>query len=343
MKPNDLNNNGTQNEIIELNVGGCAYTTSRTTIDSYPDSMLVSLISERVPTATDTKKRIFIDRDGPLFRYILNFLRDKRLSLPENFAEHSQLRQEADFYGIEPIINYLDSLYNTINKRSSLISGSMQSLVSTTSNTTMNESISSSNIGNNKPVYFTIVSKLYQGSLESYIGCIKVLGSLVELDSNSKKFMKYLTNQHFTTNDNNTKNEKIKSSSGGKVKVDSFVCECKFIHEDKIICCKPCGLTGTTSGSGDQQLISLCQSVVRVAKQFGMTTGYWDDMFYLCVDQSVPNREQLSSVLAERHSAKLLSSCMSDRRSNYDEQSKSSLVERWHIAPLKQIKTSTKE
>lgn len=335
MKSNDFNHQSqsqNNNEIIELNVGGCSYTTSRTTIDSYPHSMLVNLISNglgRVPTAIDTKKRIFIDRDGPLFRHILNFLRDKRLSLPENFAEHSQLRQEADFYGIEPIVTYLDSVFYSgtagSSKKNSLISGSMQSLVSTTSSSTSNESDNKNN--NKSPVYFTIVSKLYQGSLESYIGCIKVLGTLIELDVNSKKFMKYLT-----------------ITKG----LDSFVCECKFIHEDKIICCKPCGLNAT-SGSGDQKLIGLCQSVVRVAKQFGMTTGYWEDMFYLCVDQSAPNREQLSSILNEKHNAKLLSSCMCDSikskssssyASSDEHGSKNSLVERWHIAPKK---TKSKE
>ena len=102
MRPND------SNEIIEFNVGGSTYTTTKTTITSYPESMLCRMISGSIPTATDIKQRIFIDRDGPLFRYILNFLRDKRLNLPENFTEYAQLRQEADFYRIEPIINHLD-------------------------------------------------------------------------------------------------------------------------------------------------------------------------------------------------------------------------------------------
>lgn len=122
MKSND------NSELIELNVGGCAYATSRTTILSYPDSMLCRMISGQMTSATDSKQRIFIDRDGPLFRHILNFLRDKRLNLPENFTEYAQLRQEADFYRIEPIINQLDSLYCSKSNLKFSISSSMASL-----------------------------------------------------------------------------------------------------------------------------------------------------------------------------------------------------------------------
>ena len=166
MRPND------SNEIIELNVGGCSYTTSRTTILSYPDSMLCHMISGQIPTATDTKQRIFIDRDGPLFRHILNFLRDKRLNLPENFSEYAQLRQEADFYQIEPILNHLDCLYpNKFNLKNSITS-SMTSLVS-------NSTDSSSQP---KALYFTIISKLHQGTIETMIGCLKILSTLLEPD-----------------------------------------------------------------------------------------------------------------------------------------------------------------
>jgi hypothetical protein len=98
-------------DIIEFNIGGTTYTTSRTTVTSYPDSMLCCMISGRLPNATDAKQRVFIDRDGPLFRYILNFLRDKQLNLPDDFNDFRQLRQEADFYRIDPIITQLDKQY----------------------------------------------------------------------------------------------------------------------------------------------------------------------------------------------------------------------------------------
>lgn len=309
MRPND------SNEIIELNVGGCSYTTSRTTILSYPDSMLSRMISGQMPTATDTKQRIFIDRDGPLFRHILNFLRDKRLNLPENFSEYAQLRQEADFYRIEPIINHLDCLFhNKLNLScKNSISSSMNSLVSTTDSNPAS-----------KGLYVTIISKLQQGTLETIIGCIKILGTISSLDTNSKRFLSCLTNSNATNSNGASTN--IPANL-----IDNFVCECKFMHEDKIISCKPCGLNGS---GNDPNLVNLCQSIVRLAKRYGITTGYWEDMFYLSLESSAPNREQLCSTLTEKNSAKLLSSCVCDRRGSYDENSNSSLVERWFLGEL---------
>lgn len=66
-------------------------------------------------------------------------------------------------------------------------------------------------------------------------------------------------------------------------------------------------------------------------KKIGITTGYWEDMFYLTLESAVPNREQLCSIMSEKHNAKLLSSSVCDRRSSYDENSTSTLVERWYL------------
>lgn len=87
-------------EIIGLNVGGHLYTTSRATLTRFPDSMLGSMFSDRLPTARDSQGNYVIDRDGPLFRYILNFLRTSTLVLPDNFHELDMLATEADFYQI---------------------------------------------------------------------------------------------------------------------------------------------------------------------------------------------------------------------------------------------------
>ena len=317
MKPDDTN------EILELNVGGFTYTTSRTTILSYPDTMLCKLISGQLPSACDTKQRIFIDRDGPLFRYILNFLRDKRLNLPENFSEHAQLRQEADFYRIEPIINYLDCVFFGKLSPSSKdsISASMTSLVSTANEAQASAAANSTN----KPLYFTIISKLHQGSIESITGCIKILNVFSSLDSNSKRFMNNLLNPATAGNGSSSVASGVNSLTSNQNLLNAFVCEFKFMHEEKLICCKPCGLNSNT----DVNLVNLCQAVVRLAKKYGITTGYWDDMFYLTLECSVSNREQLCSILTDKSNARLLSSCICDRRSAYDEPALSTLIERW--------------
>lgn len=91
-------------DIVELNVGGVTYATTLGTLQqAEPDSPLAiisTLNSAEIRTifGRDSKNRIFIDRDGILFRYILDYLRNQKLSLPENFSERDRLRIEADYY-----------------------------------------------------------------------------------------------------------------------------------------------------------------------------------------------------------------------------------------------------
>ncbi|CAB1332144.1 unnamed protein product [Coregonus sp. 'balchen'] len=49
------------------------------------------------------KQHYFIDRDGHIFRYILNFLRTAKLLLPEDFKEFSLLYEEARFFQLSPL------------------------------------------------------------------------------------------------------------------------------------------------------------------------------------------------------------------------------------------------
>lgn len=86
--------------IIELNVGGVHYTTTLSTLTRDPDSLLGQMFTgrSRTPILRDSKGKYFIDRDGVLFRYTLDFLRNQKLTLPENFHECERLRQEADYF-----------------------------------------------------------------------------------------------------------------------------------------------------------------------------------------------------------------------------------------------------
>ena len=92
-------------EIIELNVGGQVYVTRHTTLVAVPDSLLWTMFSKKTPKelARDTKGRFFLDRDGFLFRYILDYLRDLNLVLPDYFPERSRLQREADFFQLREL------------------------------------------------------------------------------------------------------------------------------------------------------------------------------------------------------------------------------------------------
>jgi hypothetical protein len=49
----------------------------------------------------------FIDRDGKMFRHVLNFLRTSALSIPESFDEIELLCDEVKFYEIQPLARYV--------------------------------------------------------------------------------------------------------------------------------------------------------------------------------------------------------------------------------------------
>ncbi|XP_022235615.1 BTB/POZ domain-containing protein KCTD12-like [Limulus polyphemus] len=102
--------------VVELNVGGVFYTTSLKTLTSDPNSLLgqlfMSKVSKSVPR--DSKGKFFIDRDGVLFRYVLDFLRNHRLMLPENFHERERLRQEAEYFILPAMVDCIPAVSSQV-------------------------------------------------------------------------------------------------------------------------------------------------------------------------------------------------------------------------------------
>lgn len=109
-------------DVIELNVGGVVYATSLDTLTKVPDSLLGQTFAgvggvvggegQRVSVGgkafgKDGKGRCFIDRDGVLFRFVLDYLRNQRLVLPECFHERERLRLEAEFYQLPGLVRSL--------------------------------------------------------------------------------------------------------------------------------------------------------------------------------------------------------------------------------------------
>ncbi|KAL6473964.1 hypothetical protein MHYP_G00175250 [Metynnis hypsauchen] len=95
-------------EVIELNVGGQVYYTRRATLTAFPDSLLGQMFSHATgEVARDARGRCFIDRDGFLFRYVLDYLRDRRVVLPERFPERARLRREAEFFRLHELAGIL--------------------------------------------------------------------------------------------------------------------------------------------------------------------------------------------------------------------------------------------
>ncbi|XP_057709204.1 BTB/POZ domain-containing protein KCTD12.1 [Corythoichthys intestinalis] len=113
-------------DIVELNVGGQVYVTRLQTLVAVPDSLLWHMFSRRTPKelARDTKGRFFLDRDGFLFRYVLDYLRDLTLVLPDYFPERSRLRREADFFQLRELAKRLSPQVSKDNSISEEISQS---------------------------------------------------------------------------------------------------------------------------------------------------------------------------------------------------------------------------
>ncbi|XP_030852920.1 BTB/POZ domain-containing protein KCTD19-like [Strongylocentrotus purpuratus] len=85
---------------VILNVGGKLYQTERSTLERYPDSYFTSLLNDNHydPSIRNEEGHYIVDRDGEIFRHVLNFLRDGRLVLPDGFREYELLRCEAKFF-----------------------------------------------------------------------------------------------------------------------------------------------------------------------------------------------------------------------------------------------------
>ncbi|XP_069600627.1 BTB/POZ domain-containing protein KCTD8 [Ranitomeya imitator] len=106
-------------DVVELNVGGQVYVTKYSTLTSVPDSSLYSMFSRNnvKELPRDNRSRFFIDRDGFLFRYVLDYLRDKQLSLPDHFPEKERLLREAEYFQLSDLVKLLTP---KVTKQSSL-------------------------------------------------------------------------------------------------------------------------------------------------------------------------------------------------------------------------------
>lgn len=94
-------------DILELNVGGNRFTTSRQTLCRVPGSFLEAMFSGRheKPALKSQDGCYFIDRNGTHFQYILDFLRvGCVVALPPGEAPQEELAIEADFYGLSKLV-----------------------------------------------------------------------------------------------------------------------------------------------------------------------------------------------------------------------------------------------
>jgi len=97
--------------VVELNVGGIYYATTSATLTRYKDSRLPELLmspddvtesgSDGMPplvVGRDANGQRFVDRDGEMFRYVLDYARTGSVILPDGFSNRRRLLVEAEFF-----------------------------------------------------------------------------------------------------------------------------------------------------------------------------------------------------------------------------------------------------
>jgi len=87
---------------VKLDVGGHHFSTTLDTLTRVPDSNIGRMFSGRFPVQVNEDGRIFIDRDGTYFQYILNYLRDPEggmVKLKEK-EQMDELKIEIEYFGL---------------------------------------------------------------------------------------------------------------------------------------------------------------------------------------------------------------------------------------------------
>ena len=100
-----------QSSRLTLDVGGCRFRMSWSTLTKDPESMLAAMFSGRHELMPDEEGAYFIDRDGAHFRYILNHLRDGDAAyLPNEKTLLEELLREARFYQLRGLSETIGKL-----------------------------------------------------------------------------------------------------------------------------------------------------------------------------------------------------------------------------------------
>ncbi|CAE8739413.1 unnamed protein product [Polarella glacialis] len=92
-------------EVLELNVGGRVFTTTLGTLRFDPESLLGKVFASDSPFAAprkDASGRVFFDRDGEAFAFVLDFLRrgGRLIGAPSDVATLVKIKDEAEYFGL---------------------------------------------------------------------------------------------------------------------------------------------------------------------------------------------------------------------------------------------------
>eukprot|EP01129_Flabellula_baltica_P012318 TRINITY_DN5545_c0_g1_i1.p1 TRINITY_DN5545_c0_g1~~TRINITY_DN5545_c0_g1_i1.p1 ORF type:complete len:223 (-),score=64.37 TRINITY_DN5545_c0_g1_i1:409-1077(-) len=101
-----------ENRTVTLNVRGHRFTTKiHTIVNGAPDSLLSMLFAEEFGVELDENNEVYIDREGRYFHFIMEFIRDGFVLMPNDRDIHLKVAREAKFYGLENMLKILKVQY----------------------------------------------------------------------------------------------------------------------------------------------------------------------------------------------------------------------------------------
>ena len=94
-------------QIVVLDVGGKLFRTSVDTIGMGNHALAALFSRDDWADELDDERRFFIDRDPTYFRYVLNYLRDGTVLLPEEPRERMELLAEARYFQLNGLVQLI--------------------------------------------------------------------------------------------------------------------------------------------------------------------------------------------------------------------------------------------
>lgn len=100
-----------KSEFVKLNVGGKRYITTRSTLSEHGENFFTQMLkhgdSGEIMHETDEEGYILIDRNGKLFEYVLDYLRNGTLICSEKMGLSKRVGKELEFYGMRRSFDFV--------------------------------------------------------------------------------------------------------------------------------------------------------------------------------------------------------------------------------------------
>lgn len=108
---------------VKFNVGGTIYEVSMSLIESFPSTLLATVIDlspSNTKDCEDPDAPIFIDRNAERFQYCLDYMRDGEVWLPNTVSKQALLK-DLDYFGFDK-----DAVATKIHEPSSIYASAVQ-------------------------------------------------------------------------------------------------------------------------------------------------------------------------------------------------------------------------